>query len=93
MPYADGAAGPRLEPDRCRRAAAQRPCGAAVPRNIIPAALAGWTDAQVVRAVTQGVSADGRRLGPPMGFGYYARMSQGALRDLVACLRSLPAQR
>ena len=67
------------------------PWGAAVPRNITPAALGGWTDAQVIRAVTQGISADGRRLGPPMGFGYYARMSQAELRDLVAYLRSLPS--
>jgi len=68
------------------------PWGQAVPRNITPAALSGWTDAQIVRAVTQGISADGHRLGPPMGFSYYARMSQAELRDLLAYLRSLPAK-
>ncbi len=43
------------------------------------------------RAITRGVAADGRRLFPPMGFAYYARMDQRDLRDLVAYLRSLPA--
>ena len=68
------------------------PFGMVVPRNITPAVLGGWSDAQIIRAVTQGISADGRRLGPPMGFYYYARMSQAELRDLVAYLRSLPAK-
>ncbi len=63
-----------------------------VPRNITPAVLGGWTDAQIIRALTQGISADGHRLSPPMAFPYYARMSEGELRDLVAYLRSLPPQ-
>ena len=70
------------------------PWGAAVPSNITPHAdgLGGWTEAQVIRAVTQGISADGRRLSPPMGFGYYATMRPADLRDLAAYLRSLPPQ-
>ncbi len=70
------------------------PWGAAVPPNITPHAegLAGWSEAQVIRAVTQGISADGRRLSPPMGFSYYARMRPEDLRDLAAWLRSLPPQ-
>lgn len=70
------------------------PWGESVARNITPhrdAGLGGWTDAQIVRAVTEGVSADGRRLFPPMGYGYYARMTPSDLADLVAYLRSLPA--
>jgi hypothetical protein len=61
-----------------------------VPRNITPATLGGWTDAEIIRAVTQGISANGHRLSPPMAFPYYARMNEGQLRDLVAYLRSLP---
>jgi len=79
-----GAGGPPIE----------GPWGAAVPRNITPHPERGigrWSEAQVIRAVTQGISADGRRLTPPMGFGYYARVTPGDLADLAAYLRSLPA--
>lgn len=71
------------------------PWGAALPRNITPSRSAGigtWTDAQIIRAVTQGISADGHRLSPPMAFASYARMRQQDLRDLVVYLRSLPAR-
>jgi mono/diheme cytochrome c family protein len=70
------------------------PLGTVVPRNITPsrsAGIGGWTDAQIIRAVTQGISADGHRLSPPMAFASYARIRQQDLRDLVAYLRSLPA--
>jgi len=68
------------------------PNGRVVSRNITPnraEGIGGWTDAQIVRAVTQGISSDGRRLSPPMGFPYYARMTPADLADLVAYLRSL----
>jgi mono/diheme cytochrome c family protein len=68
------------------------PFGQVVPRNITPAGIGGWTDAQILRAVTQGIAPDGRRLMPPMGYPYYARMTPGDLADLVAWLRSLPPQ-
>ena len=68
------------------------PWGTSVARNITPDrghGLGDWTDAQIIRAVTQGVSADGRQMFPPMGYGYYARMTPRDLADLVAYLRSL----
>ena len=71
------------------------PWGIAVTRNITPhreQGIGAWTDEQIVRAVTQGVAADGRRMGPPMGYGYYARMTPSDLSDLVAYLRSIPAR-
>jgi mono/diheme cytochrome c family protein len=70
------------------------PVGPVVPRNITPSRVDGigdWTDAQIRWAVTQGISADGRPLHPPMAFGYYARMRPADLADLTAYLRSLPA--
>ena len=70
------------------------PFGPVVPRNITPSradGIGGWTDAQIVRAVTQGISADGRQLHPPMAFGYYARIQPADLADITAYLRSLPA--
>jgi len=71
------------------------PWGTSVAANITPnraRGLGDWTDEQIIRAITRGISADGRRLFPPMGYAYYARMSERDLRDLVAYLRSLPAQ-
>ncbi|MBI0536204.1 cytochrome C [Roseomonas sp. KE2513] len=69
------------------------PWGVSVARNITPHPEAGigrWSDAEIIRAVTKGVSADGRQLFPPMGYAYYAGASEADLRDLVAYLRSLP---
>ncbi len=53
-----------------------------------------WTDEQIMRAITQGISADGRRLVPPMGgrAPVWARLSERDARDLLAYIRSLPAQ-
>ncbi|MES2713629.1 MAG: cytochrome c [Pseudomonadota bacterium] len=71
------------------------PWGVSVARNITPHPVAGigaWSDEQIARAITQGVSASGRPLAPPMGYGYYARLSAGEMADLIAYLRSLPPQ-
>ncbi len=65
------------------------PWGTSVSRNITPAALGDWTDAEIKRAVTAGVSRDGTRLLPPMGFGFYAKISPEDLDALVAWMRSL----
>lgn len=68
------------------------PWGTSVARNITPDrdhGIGAWTDAQIIRAVTEGVSADGRPLFPPMGYSYYARISAADRADLLAYLRSL----
>jgi mono/diheme cytochrome c family protein len=68
------------------------PWGSSVPRNITPSrehGIGNWTDEQIIRAVTQGISVDGRRLLPPMGYSYYAKVREGDLRSIVAYLRSL----
>jgi mono/diheme cytochrome c family protein len=74
------------------------PWGVVVSRNFTPDrehGIGGWTDEQIIRALLQGVSADGRRLTPPMSgrTGVWAQLSQRDLSDLVAYLRSLPPQR
>ncbi len=69
------------------------PWGIAVTRNITPHPEDGigqWTDAQIKRAITQGISADGNPLSPPMGFSYYKTISDADLDAIVAYLRSLP---
>jgi mono/diheme cytochrome c family protein len=73
------------------------PFGAVVARNISSHPEHGigrWTDEQVLRAITGGVSADGRRLAPPMGgrAPIWSRLSERDQRDIVAYIRSLPPQ-
>jgi mono/diheme cytochrome c family protein len=71
------------------------PWGVTVSRNLTSSRTAGlgaWTDAEIKRAITQGVDKDGNRLKPPMGFGYYAHMTDADLGDVIAWLRTLPAK-
>ena len=53
--------------------------------------LGGWSDEEIKRAVTQGISRDGRRLKPPMAYAAYAHMTPQDQNALVAFLRTLPA--
>jgi mono/diheme cytochrome c family protein len=71
------------------------PWGLSTSSNITSSRTKGigdWTDAEVKRAITQGVRKDGSRLKPPMGYSYYARMTDGDLDAMVAYLRTLPAR-
>jgi mono/diheme cytochrome c family protein len=54
------------------------------------AGIGAWTDGEIKRAITQGISRDGRKLRPPMGFAYYAKLSPSDLDAIVAYLRTLP---
>ncbi|MFP5412221.1 MAG: c-type cytochrome, partial [Gammaproteobacteria bacterium] len=56
------------------------------------AGLGGWTDAEIARAITGGVSRDGRALGPPMGYHWYAGLNAEDVAALVAWLRTVPAR-
>jgi mono/diheme cytochrome c family protein len=86
---------PEGRPDMTRLGAGgmefRGPWGVSVARNITPHALRDWSDAEIIRAVTEGVSRDGHRLAPPMAFWAYRAMSEGDRADLLAYLRSLPA--
>lgn len=71
------------------------PWGVSISRNITPhkeKGIGAWTDAQIKRAITQGVRRDGTRLLPPMGYEWYARMSEPDLDAMVRYLRTLPAR-
>jgi mono/diheme cytochrome c family protein len=54
--------------------------------------IGAWTDAEIKRAITQGVSRDGRKLGPPMAFEWYANLKDNDLNAIVAWLRTVPPQ-
>jgi mono/diheme cytochrome c family protein len=65
----------------------------AVSRNITPhpdQGLGRWTDAEIKRAITQGIGRDGRKLELPMAFAWYAGIRDEDLDAIVAYLRSLP---
>lgn len=71
------------------------PWGVSVSRNITSSKAKGigaWSDAEIKRAITQGVARDGAKLKPPMGYPYYARMTDGDLDAMVAYLRTVPAK-
>lgn len=47
-----------------------------------------WTDAQLVRAIREGVRPDGSLIGPPMPTEFYSRMSDDDVNAIVAVLRA-----
>jgi len=61
--------------------------------NITPdpeTGIGAWTDAQIVRAIREGIRPDGTLIGPPMPFELYRGLSDGDVAALVAYLRSVP---
>ena len=52
--------------------------------------IGGWTDAEIKRAITTGVDKDGNKLKPPMGYQYYAHMTDADLDAVIAWVRTLP---
>lgn len=70
--------------------------GRVVTRNITPDPEDGigkWSDADIERAITKGVTPDGTQLARIMPVSAYARMTPSDLGDIVAYLRSLPPQK
>lgn len=65
--------------------------GSFVAPNLTPHALKGWTDGELYRAITSGVSKDGHPLFPIMPYPSYGRMATEDVHSIIAYLRSLPA--
>ena len=57
--------------------------------NITPAALGNWTDAEILRAITDGVSKDGRALFPLMPYPVFATLCEDDAAALVRYVRNL----
>ncbi len=71
------------------------PWGVSTSRNITSSKTKGigaWTDAEIKRAITEGVSKDGSKLKPPMGYPHYAKMTTTDLDAVVSYLRTVPAK-
>ena len=72
------------------------PWGVSVSKNITSDAehgLGKWSDTEIERAIREGVGKDGHTLLPPMGFGYYAKVSAADMSALIAYLRTLPPKK
>ena len=71
------------------------PWGVSTSRNITSdkeKGLGAWSDAEIKKAIATGVSKNGDKLKPPMGFSAYARMTDKDMGDLIAYLRTVPAK-
>jgi mono/diheme cytochrome c family protein len=71
------------------------PWGISVSRNITPNkenGIGAWSDDEIKRAITQGVRKDGAKMRPPMGFPWYATMTDADLSAIVAYLKTIPAR-
>jgi mono/diheme cytochrome c family protein len=69
------------------------PWGVSKSRNITSSKTAGigaWTDAEIKTAITHGKRRDGSPLKGPMGFQYYAKMTDADIDAIVAYLRTVP---
>jgi hypothetical protein len=59
-------------------------------RNITPAGIKDWTDGELYRAITAGVSRDGEPLFPVMPYMHYGLMADEDIYSIMAYIRSLP---
>lgn len=60
--------------------------------NITPGGrVADWSDAELARAIREGIRPDGSVIGPPMPFAMYRGISDDDLGSIVAFLRTMPA--
>ena len=57
--------------------------------NLTPTHLGNWTDGEIYRAITTGVSRDGHALFPVMPYLNYAQMDPADIKDIIAYLRTL----
>lgn len=57
--------------------------------NITPAALGDWTDGEILRAITSGVSRDGRALFPVMPYLSYRNLLEEDAENIIAYIRTL----
>jgi mono/diheme cytochrome c family protein len=63
--------------------------GAVYAKNITPAAIGSWTDGELLRALTVGVSRDGTALFPLMPYPHFAKMSEEDIHAIIAYVRTL----
>lgn len=67
------------------------PAGMLYSKNITPAALGSWSDAELLRAVTTGVSKDGTPLFPLMPYPHFGFMAEDDVHAVLSYVRTLTA--
>jgi mono/diheme cytochrome c family protein len=65
--------------------------GRLIAANLTPSGLGTWSDGEILRAMTGGLSRDGHALFPVMPYDSYRKLSPADAEAVVAYLRSLPA--
>lgn len=63
--------------------------GRFISRNITPFNLGTWSDGEIYRAITSGVSKDGHPFFPVMPYPYYNKLATEDVYSIIAYLRSL----
>lgn len=60
-------------------------------KNITPGNIRDWSDGEIFRTITTGVDKFGNALFPVMPYHYYGKMDKEDIYDIIAYIRSLPA--
>ena len=60
------------------------------PPNLTPFNLKNWTDGEIFRAITSGVTKEGKALFPVMPYHLYGQASDDDIYDVIAYLRTVP---
>lgn len=65
--------------------------GAYYSRNITPFGISRYTDGELFRVITTGVTKEGRAMFPVMPYTHYASMDPEDVYDIIAYIRTLPS--
>jgi mono/diheme cytochrome c family protein len=65
--------------------------GSYISKNITPAGLSSWSDGEIFRAITEGVSKDGHALFPIMPYPNFSQLDEEDIKSVIAYIRSIPA--
>lgn len=60
-------------------------------KNITPAGISRYTDGELFRLITTGVTKEGRAMFPVMPYGHYGHMDTNDVEAIIAYIRSLPS--
>ena len=63
--------------------------GAFYSRNITPEGISRYTDGELFRVITTGVTKEGRAMFPVMPYHYYGRMDEEDIKSIIAYIRTL----
>ncbi len=59
-------------------------------KNITPAGISRYTDGELFRVITAGVTKEGRAMFPLMPYPYFGRMDKEDIYSIIAYIRSIP---